>query len=397
MIRFLKYLKGYVRIKVWGFSPERFMNLCGNRNLLLWDIEKEGETYYMCVSLDGFYQLRPIVRKTGTKAVILKRCGLPFLIPKLFARKVFLLGLVLCVAFWIGSAFFVWEISVDGNYQITEDVFLTFLEKNDVTVGSRKAGLDLENLEKLIRREFPEITWTSAKLNGTKLEIAVKENDAPVLPQETETRPGGMDLTAQYAGTVVSMIVRSGVPKVAVGDTVEPGTVLVEGKVPVLNEDATVREYQYVVPDADIYLEHWLTYEDTLPFDTLRRVYTGRTKTRYFLRLGGYELKMPQWKLFLVYDCVIRENKPALFEKLRIPVFWGSNTYREYQNVESVYRLEQAKDILGGRLADFLSRLEEKGVQIIEKNVKMDTADGMWRVTAQLNVREPAVLEEGTP
>ena len=41
MVELLKNLKGYLRIKVWGFSPERFINLCGNKDILLWDIVKE--------------------------------------------------------------------------------------------------------------------------------------------------------------------------------------------------------------------------------------------------------------------------------------------------------------------------------------------------------------------
>ena len=73
MIEILKYLRGYVRIKVWGFSPERFMNLCSNKQILLWDIVREGDVYYMNINLRGFRQLRPIVKKTGTRAVIWER------------------------------------------------------------------------------------------------------------------------------------------------------------------------------------------------------------------------------------------------------------------------------------------------------------------------------------
>ena len=69
MIVFLKYLRGYLRIRVWGFSPERFMNLCSNKGILLWNITRQGDAYEMCIDIKGFRQLRPIVRKTGTRAV----------------------------------------------------------------------------------------------------------------------------------------------------------------------------------------------------------------------------------------------------------------------------------------------------------------------------------------
>lgn len=387
MVEFLKYVKGYLRIRVWGFSPERFMNLCSNRSILLWDIVKEGDTYYMSISLSSFYKLRPIAKKTGTRVVILQRCGLPFLLPGLIKRKVFILGLICAVAFWIGSSYFIWDIELEGNYQITEDMFDSFLAERRVKVGMRKGELDIGLLEKEIRKSFPQVTWTSAKLSGTKLEISIKENDAPIIVEEPKDG-GGQDLVSEYDGVIVAMIIRKGVPKVAIGDTVEKGTVLVEGSVPIFNEDATVREYTYVRADADIVLEHTRTYQEKLAPDYISKEYTGRTKKRYFIRFGEKKLAMPENRPYLVYDSLIRESSALVLEKLGIPLFWGSYTHREYQNVEYEYTLEQAETLLNEKLSIFLTSLEEKGVQIMKKNVKIDTNDGMWVLDGTFLVRE---------
>lgn len=389
MIGFLKYIKGYVRIKVWGFSPERFMNLCGNRDILLWDIAKEGDVYSMCVSLRSFYKLRPIVRKTGTRVVILQRYGLPFFIPVLIRRKVFALGLVMAVSFWLLSALFIWDIQVSGNYQISDDSFTDFLSRCQVKVGMRKQDMDIEELEKEIRRTFPQVTWTSARLSGTKLLIEVKENDAPIVAVLQEQEEGA-DLISEYEGTIVSIIVRKGIPKVKAGDTVEKGALLVSGSVPVFNEDATVREYQYVNADADIILEHTRKFSDRLPFDYVCQKYTGRIKKSTFLRIGEREIGIPEKRPFLIYDSVIRESRPLLFEKLSIPVFRVDYTYREYQDTEHEYTLKEAKTLLQEKCSRFLTSLDEKGVQIIEKNVKIDSRDGAWIIEGDFVVREPA-------
>ncbi len=387
MVEFLKYVRGYLRIRVSGFSPERFMNLCSNKGILLWKIEREGDVYYMNIHLGGFRALRPIVRKTGTKVAVLERCGLPFFLPKLFRRKAFIGGLMLAVAFWMVSSLFIWDIQTAGNYRITDDVFNTFLRKQQVTVGMKKNELDIGALEKQIRRTFPEITWASARLSGTKLLIEIKENDAPIITQQ-EAAEEGSELVTDYDGTVVAIIVRSGVPKVKVGDTVAKGDVLVAGNVPVYNEDATVREYLYVDADADIWLEHALSFSARLPFDYVQKEYTGRTKKRLYLRVGNHEWKMPQERPFLVYDSLIRESRPMVFEKLSIPVYQGSYTYREYRNVEHEYTLEQAETLLYEKLRTFLASLEEKGVQIIEKDVKIDTNGGSWVISGQFTVQE---------
>ncbi len=389
MIGILRYLRGCLRIKVWGFSPERFMNLCSNRDILLWDIERDGEAYYMSISLRSFYRLRPIAKKTGTRVAILHRYGLPFFLPTLRKRKVFVFGFVLAVVFWMWSTLYIWDIELQGNYQITEDAFDEFLEEESVRIGMRKSQLNIGELEKAIRRSFPQVTWTSAKLSGTRLKIDVKENDAPIAAEE-EPNEGGTDLVAEYGGTIVSMIVRSGVPKVAIGDTVEEGAVLVEGLVPIYNDDATVREYQAVASDADIVIERMRTETLTLPIDYIKKVYTGRTKQRYFLRVGDREWRMPMDRPFLVYDSVIRQGRPLIFERLSIPVYLGSYTYREYQNVEYEYSQEEAETLLHENLTTFLSTLEEKGVQIIQKDVRIDTSGSEWELYGEFLVHEPA-------
>ncbi len=399
MIRFLKYMKGYLRVRVWGFSPERFMNLCSNKGILLWDIVREGDVYYMNITLKGFWEIRPIAKKTGARVAILERYGLPFFLPGLLKRKMFVLGLVLAVVFWTVSSLFIWDIKLNGNYQITDDVFQDFLKGNQVRIGMRRDELDIQELEKQIRRQFPQITWASARLDGTKLLIDIKENDAPIATREhavdekhsmgeSQDAPG-TDLVAEYNGRVVSIIVRSGVPKVAIGDTVEKGTVMVEGKVPVYNEDATVREYSYVDADADIVLEHASEFTASLPFDHTEKRYTGREKSSHYIKLGDRSWALPKNRPFLVYDSVIKESRPLMLERLSVPAFWGTVTYREYQNVEYKYTAEEAKDHLNQKLMDFLAELEEKGVQIIEKDVKIETDNDAWVLKGQFLVQEP--------
>ncbi len=399
MIRFLKYMKGYLRVRVWGFSPERFMNLCSNKGILLWDIVREGDVYYMNITLKGFWEIRPIAKKTGARVAILERYGLPFFLPRLLKRKMFVLGLVLAVVFWTVSSLFIWDIKLNGNYQITDDVFQDFLKENQVRIGMRRDELDIQELEKQIRRQFPQITWASARLDGTKLLIDIKENDAPIATREhavdekhsmggAQDAPG-TDLVAEYNGRVVSIIVRSGVPKVAIGDTVEKGTVMVEGKVPVYNEDATVREYSYVDADADIVLEHASEFTASLPFDHTEKRYTGREKSSHYIKLGDRSWALPKNRPFLVYDSVIKESRPLMLERLSVPAFWGTVTYREYQNVEYKYTAEEAKDHLNQKLMDFLAELEEKGVQIIEKDVKIETGNDAWVLKGQFLVQEP--------
>lgn len=403
MIAFLKYLRGYVRIRVWGFSPERFMNLCSNRNILLWDIQKDGDVYEMYISLKGFFSLRPIVRKTGTRVAVLKRCGLPFFLPKVRARKFFVLGLMVAVIFWFWTSLYVWEISLSGNYSITEDVFHDFLKEQDIFVGMSKGKVDIEELEKQIRRQFDQVTWTSAKLEGTKLRIVIKENEnlQYEVKEDTEKYIYGSDLVAQADGLIVSMIVRSGVPQVTIGQEILKGDLLVAGNVPVNNEDGTVRKYQYVRSDADIYVQRKLSVREVVPVEYTDRVYTGRTTSHTYVGSGEKGLELSAKKVpYPYYDTVTEKKDIQLLKGLTLPLFWGKITYREYLNVEKRRGEEEAKKLLEIKYSEILSSLDEKGVQIIEKDVKIDRdnihwiLEGEFTVIQRIGIEQPGTVEQ---
>ena len=398
MTEWIKRLQGYVKIRVWGFAPQRFINLCSNKGVLLWNIEKQDDIYTMCVSLKAFYQLRPIARKTKVRVVISERCGLPFLVPGMLRRKAFLAGFFLTVAFWILSSFFVWDIRVSGNLQVTEDVFFKFLEQEGVHTGIRKSNLDIGELEKQIRRNFPQVTWTSGRLDGVRLLIELKENDMPI-PEETAADPEtGRDLVAQYDGVITEMIVRSGVPKVTIGSEVAKGDVLVEGRIPIYAEDGTVREYRPVVSDADILMEHTENFRAHLASDYIKKKYTGREKTYYFIHFGDREWRPKTKSPYLQYDSILDTCSVKALEYLHIPCTLGRITYREYQKTEYSYTTQEAKTVLQKKILDFLESLDEKGVQIISKDVKIETKRAGWTAHGELVLREAAgVLKDSAP
>lgn len=390
MIGILKYIKGYVRIKIWGFAPERFLNLCSNKNILLWDIVKDKDVYYMNISLSGFRNLRSIARKTKTRVVILKRYGLPFLLPKIFSRKFFCLGLIAAVFFWFYTSFFVWEITIEGNQTITDDIFMDFLAEKGIGIGVKSSKIDIEQLEKDIRREFDEITWTSAKFSGTNLIIAVKENDAVLSPVREEVIS---DLFADRDGIIVSMIVRSGVPKVKIGDTVEMGTLLISGDVPVYNDDNTIRNYQYTRADADIIVERYRDVYITLPYDYIKKVYTGRQKKQTSIHIAGRDFFFGQQANFTYFDEVSSKNEITLMKGITLPFSFSTHTYREYQNMECVYTLQEAEELLKQEFDKLLEDLKNKDVMYLEENVNMNTSRGNWILTGELKVREKTGAE----
>jgi similar to stage IV sporulation protein len=365
------------------------MNLCSNHDIFLWNIVNHGEYYTMCITVSGFRMLKSIVKKTGTKVAIQKRCGLPFFVPKMKKRKIFLFGLLGSIAFWIWMSTFIWAVDLNGNHTITDDVFFDFLKVNNVYVGMKRKNVDIEELEKKIRQDFGIVTWTSAKIEGTRLEIQIKENDVDmkVKNEEADNNQFGSDLVAENDGVIVSMVTRKGIPKVAVQAEIKAGDILVSGSVPVYNEDATIKKYQYYNADADIFIQRTLEEKEELPLTYDQKNYTGEVKKEYFLSVLTKEMVFRIGKVkYVKYDKVTDKKQVKLLENFYLPLYYGSSINREYEIEKNIYEKEEIKSIFSEKLEKFIGSLEEKGVQIIEKNVTISKKNKKWQMDMNFQV-----------
>ena len=142
------YADGYVRIKIWGSSAERFLVLCSRKQMLLWDIEARGKYVFVNMRLKDFYNCRKIARKAGIRAVVVERHGLPFFMSKLVRRSFMIVGFLVFLAVWLISTNMLLHIEIEGNYSISDDVFMDFLEEQGIRTGMWKKEIPLEHLEK---------------------------------------------------------------------------------------------------------------------------------------------------------------------------------------------------------------------------------------------------------
>ena len=391
----MHFLKGYVRIWVYGYSPERFLNLCANRGIFLWDIEKQEEGYILCLHKKAFFALKPIVKKTGTRVRVLHRYGLPFLFPGIRRRWLFVAGFFLTFIFWMIASFFVWSVHVEGNLMLTDDVVEDYLKKQGVYVSMPKKQLHIAELEKNIREEFPQIIWTSLQLDGTRLTVYVKENQyygQEQQPEEEVTEfPHGADLVADMDATVVSIITRTGTPQVKAGDVVEKGQILVGGQVTILGDDETVKGVRYYKADADVILQGVVPFQISQPYEYTEKVFSGRNTRKRFLQIGTREILLGlPGNPYLCGDIITEKKRITLMKGVTFPIYYGHSQYFEYVPTESRYTDSQMKEKLSGSFDKFMETLQEKGVQIIAKDVKIKKTETVGILEAELAVQKKA-------
>ena len=110
---FLGYIFGYVRVSIEGYYIERFINLCKNNKIVIWNIKKEKNIkVYFNVNIKEFKKSLKIAKKLKCKVKIEKKKGIPFLINRYRKRKfLFFLAIIVFLIIIILSKF-VWNIEI---------------------------------------------------------------------------------------------------------------------------------------------------------------------------------------------------------------------------------------------------------------------------------------------
>ncbi len=365
------YRKGYVRLRFWGEDPERFLNLCAYHKVPVWNLVSREKMYEMNTSVEGFRRLKGICRKSRVKIKIIGKHGLPFFFYRNKKRKAFFLGFFLGLGILFLLSRHIWNIHVEGNVYNSTQTILNYLEELDVRHGVLKKDLDCSYIAAQMREKFPDITWVSAKISGSRLILEIKENGALEESKEAEnTVP--VDLTAQTSGTIVSMVTRQGTPLKRQGDTCAAGEVLVSGRLDIKNDSGEIIGYEYTQADGDIYIQHDLEYYQEFSMDYEKPVYTGEKKKGLLLQLGDYYLRLKGKSPWEDYDRVTSLHQIKVTENFKLPVYYGSVTDYAYEKRTFTYSESEARQKAEENLNRLLESLEEKGVQISGNHVKIE-------------------------
>lgn len=386
MLKFIKFFRGYLHVVVRGYSPERFLNLCSNLNIVLWNLQPTDDGYAFCISLQAFRRLKPILRKTGTRIRITKRCGLPFLLFRYRKHRFFLCGICCAFALLIMMTQFVWKVEITGNSFYSNQVLLDFLEDSGVGYGTLKKKMDCEKIETLLRKQFDNITWVSARLSGTRLYLTIQERVGGTTDQAVnEETPS--DLVADHSGTIDSIVVRRGTPMVEKGDTVEEGDVLVSGRVDIMDDTGEVASSNYCKADADVEILTSLPYENSFsavyeePEETGKRRYSCVVIfDKNFLQIGKRAAGEENWDSTTVLYPV------KAGEDFYLPFQVAVTKQEQYEIREYMYTDEEIKEKAERELALYCENLRENSIQILSNSVIIDKNESDVSVHGSLEV-----------
>lgn len=387
----MKYFQGYVYVQLTGYAPERFLNLCGSRDILIWNLKPCENGYTFCISVKGFKMLKPILKKTKTQIRILKRVGAPFATFRYRKRRIFFGGIFFFGILLYYLSGFIWNIEINGNSYLSNEVILDFLKEEACTFGTRKSDISCQELEEALRSRYEEVIWTSIKIYGTKMTVDIQENLLP--DEEYEKKDEAIsDIVAAKDGVISEIITRAGTPLVAAGSEVKKGDILVSGRIEIQNDDGETSEYLYRSADADIKAKVVYSYEDVIKTDYVESVPTGNHTTGYEATIFYSMIGNPFWKNpYEDYEVTSDTYQVHVADNFYLPVWLTRQDYREVEKVNKTHTEKEIRQIATKNLDNYLKDLEEKGIQIIGKNVIIRRTGENYVASGTIEVYESIV------
>lgn len=366
------FWKGYLRICFWGQESERFLNLCAHHKIQICQIEKHEAVYWGYVLISDFYRMDEVRRKTGTKIKIKGKYGIPFFFYRNKKRRVFFVGFLLALIAVFLLSERVWNIHVEGNVHNSTESILNYLETQDVWHGMRRDQVDCGYIAGKLRKEFPDITWVSAKLTGTRLMLEVKENESYQKEKQLQKKEMPCDLRAKKDGIILSMIVRKGKAKKKIGENCSKNEILVSGKIPIINDSQEVMGYQTVQADADIEIQYKMEYYQEFSRTYQKIIPSGETRQGYIIQAGNYYLDTSRNLKKQEYNRLLKLRQLKLTENFKLPVFYGKSIDYAIEKKERIYTKKEAEKKAEQTILRVLETLSQKGIQISENHVRIE-------------------------
>lgn len=388
----LSYLMGYVRIEVEGYYVERFINICRNQGIIIWNLKREKNVRLkLNARAEEFRKICHIARKTKCKVKIKRKKGIPFLVHRYKKRKFFFLLLIVFILLLMVSSQFVWNIEIkEEQGQILENIEQD-IEEEGLKIGKWKADINTKEIINKVRLKRQDIAWMGIELKGTNAIVKlVKAEEKPEIIDEEEY----CSIVSDKAGVITKINAQNGTANVKEGDVVKKGDVLINGWM-----EGKYTGMRYVHAKGEITAKVWYTKHKKIMYHSTETEETGNIEEQYELKINNFKINLHKGvSKFKIYDTIETESKFKIFSDFYLPISIVKKTNKELQEVEKNYEIEEAKNIGIQELQQELDQEIQDKEKIVNKNINTyEQADGVdiyvtYEVLEEIGTNEKIVF-----
>ena len=300
----LSYVLGYLKLSVEGYYIERFINICKNNKITIWNLKRNKEIeLYLNVRISEFKKICEIAKKTKCKIKIKNKKGIPFLLHKYKKRKIFLILLILITCFIGFSSNFVWNVEIkEENGQKLENIEKD-IENAGLKTGILKSKVKTKEIINNIRLQRKDVAWIGIELKGTNAIVKlVKADEKPEIIDENEY----CSIISNKSGIITKISAQTGTANVKVGDIVKENDVLINGWM-----EGKFTGIRYVHAKGDVEAKVWHTKHKKILYNTTQTIETGNTEKKYEMKINNFKINFITTKLLPLMPYLINNHNES--------------------------------------------------------------------------------------
>ena len=335
----LRLIFGYVRIEIEGYYIERFINICRNQKILIWNLKREkGVRLYLNIGINDFKKISNISRKTKCRVKIKAKKGIPFILNRYRKRKVFAIFLILISICIYTSSKYIWNIDVQVEDNLPIDGIEEQLKDLGVTKGKRKSQIETAEIINELRLKRNDISWVGIDIEGTNVIVKiVKADEKPDIIDNSEY----CNIVATKDGIITKITAQNGTALVKEGDTVKKGDVLIAGYM-----EGKYTEPRYVHSLGKVEGKVWHTEKIKIPYKQEISKDTGNEEKKFGIKFNNFQINFYKTlSKFKIYDTIYTEQNLKLFSNFYLPISVIKITNKEQVKEQKIYSKEEAKNM----------------------------------------------------
>lgn len=355
------YIIGYIRISIEGYYIERFINICRNNKIAIWNLKRDKNVKLeLNVGIKDWKRVAKIAKKTKCKMRITKKKGLPFLFNKYKKRKLFFAFLIAIIIILAISSNFIWNIQiVEEDKDTMENLYQDVIDSG-LTIGTMKSKINTKDIINKVRLKRDDIAWMGIELKGTNAIVkVVKATAKPDIIDDEDY----CNIVSDKQGIITKISAQNGTIAVKVGDTVNVGTTLINGWM-----EGKYTGIRYVHAKGEIQAKVWHTKSKKIPYNSTERTETGKIENKYKIKINNFEINLSKrLSKFEIYDTIVMENKFKIFSDFYLPISLIKTTNKEVKEEQKNYEIEEAKNLGIEQLQAELNNEIENKEKIVNK------------------------------
>lgn len=383
IIRFLRFIFGYVEFCAEGGFPKRFINLCSVYQVRLWDVKRVKDKLYAKTMLRDYKNIREAVRRSGVKTRIIKKTGLPFFTFKQRKRVGLVIGVAAAIITVSYLSTMIWTVSVSGNENISDEQILNVFSSLGVKPGAKRRDINAKEISDEALKIFDgDLSFAVVNLNGSNASVEVRESVPAPKIEDNETP---CNIVASEDGVVTKVQLYSGQEEIKAGSAVLKGNLLISGVK--TNQDKTE---SLVHAAGNVYAE--VEKNISSDFENSEFCAPSREKIRYALYF--FNVKIPLGGV-PDYGEKYAVSFLASTDKTVLPMGIIRVRSTEY-NRDFLLEDESCRELLSAKKYTDLCRSELKNCKIISSDIQKNGSrlSGAYKCEKQIGVESEIFVEK---